>query len=234
MSKKIIAVVPLWDDEKQSIWMLPEYMESVKESGGLPIILPLTCCEEDIIELFEKCDGLLMTGGQDVSPALFNERRHPRCGAACEARDIMETVLYKRSVSEDKPVLGICRGIQLINVIEGGTLYQHIPYEYETNVEHVMKPPYTDVVHYVNIEEGTLLYDIIGEKRSGVNSFHHQAVKNLGNNLKINAISQDGLIEAVQREGNRFIMAVQWHPEYSFNTDINSRKIFKAFIDACS
>ncbi len=233
MSKKIIAVVPLWDDEKESIWMLPGYMDGVKASGAIPIILPLSSSDEDVLEIFDKCDGLLMTGGHDVSPALYNESKKETCGVTCNDRERIEQALYKNALEHDKPVLGICRGIQLINVLQGGTLYQDLPSEYASDIEHHMKPPYTNVAHYVNIKKETPLYDLLLTERLGVNSYHHQAVKKLGTDLEIMAESEDGLVEAVRHTKKSFVWAFQWHPEFDFHVNQNSKKIFDAFVDAC-
>lgn len=233
MAKKLIAVVPLWDDEKESIWMLPGYMNGVKEAGAIPVILPLTSSEEDALEVFDKCDGLLMTGGQDVSPSLYNQKREKECGAPCNERDMLESSLYADALKNDKPVLGICRGIQFINVLQGGTLYQDLSVEYASGIEHHMKPPYTDIAHYVSIKKQTPLYDLLSTEYLGVNSYHHQAVKQLGKNLEIMAESEDGLVEAVRLENKSFVWAFQWHPELDFHINQNSKKIFDAFINAC-
>lgn len=233
MAKKIIAVVPLWDDEKESIWMLPGYMNGIKEAGAIPVILPLASEQQDTLEVFEKCDGLLMTGGHDVSPSLYKERCGIKCGASCKERDLLETALYTNALEQDKPVLGICRGIQLINVLQSGTLYQDLPTEYASGIDHHMKPPYTNVAHFVDIKEETPLYDLLSTRRLGVNSYHHQAIKRLGSDLEIMAESEDGLIEAVRHRKKKFVWAFQWHPEFDFHVNENSRKIFEAFVTAC-
>ncbi len=207
MKKKIIAVVPLWDDEKSSIWMLPGYMDGIKAAGGIPIILPLDSGEDDILEIFEKCDGLLMTGGHDVSPSLYREQAKEACGISCAQRDFMEGVLYKKALECGKPVLGICRGIQLINVLQGGTLYQDLPTEFTSSVEHHMQPPYTDTAHYVSINKQSELFDLLRVERLGVNSYHHQAIKELGKGLEVMATSEDGLVEAVRYTGAKFVWA---------------------------
>lgn len=116
MAKRKIAVAPLWDDEKESIWMLPGYLDGIRDAGGIPVILPLSSTPEDVLEIFELCDGLLMTGGHDVSPALYHQEKKESCGQTCAARDRIERVLYENALANEKPVLGICRGIQLINV----------------------------------------------------------------------------------------------------------------------
>ncbi|MCD8012877.1 MAG: gamma-glutamyl-gamma-aminobutyrate hydrolase family protein [Lachnospiraceae bacterium] len=233
MAKKIIAVIPLWDDEKESIWMLPGYMNGIKEAGGIPVIMPLTSTPEDALEVFGKCDGLLMTGGQDVSPALYNEQRGEKCGVSCCERDVLEAALYANALEQDKPVLGICRGIQLINVLQGGTLYQDLPSEYKSGIEHHMAPPYTGSAHSVSINKQSPLYDLLLTEKLNVNSCHHQAIKKPGADLEIIAESEDGLIESVRHTGKRFVWAFQWHPEFDFHVNQNSRKIFEAFVNAC-
>ena len=123
MAKKRIAVVPLWDEEKNSIWMLPNYLDGIRESGGVPLILPLHVQPEDAVQILDVCDGLLMTGGHDVSPSMYGEEKKDTCGVLCPERDVLEQALYRRAVEQDKAVLGICRGIQLMNAAYGGTLY---------------------------------------------------------------------------------------------------------------
>ncbi len=233
MFKKIIAIVPLWDDEKQSVWMLPNYLNAIRDSGGIPMILPLHVSAEDALQLFNCCDGLLMTGGHDISPILYGEEKRPVCAITCEARDTLEKALYHQAIEQDKAVLGICRGIQLINALEGGTLYQDLPTEFGTAVEHHGNPPYDQIIHEVNMEEHSPLYALLHTERLGVNSYHHQAIKILGADLKAMARADDGIIEAVCHTKKHFVWAVQWHPEFSFYADENSRKIFKAFVEAC-
>ncbi len=231
MAKKWIAVVPLWDDEKSSLWMLPNYLDAIRESGGIPVILPLHVSTEDALEILRRCDGLLMTGGHDVSPNLYGEAKKDTCGVLCEARDTLEQALYRQAVAQDKGILGICRGIQTINVFEGGTLYQDLPTEFPSPVEHHGKPPYDQIIHHVALR--SQLRDLLGMEQLGVNSYHHQAIRDLGADLEVLAQADDGIVEAVRHKHRRFVWAVQWHPEFSFWTDENSRKIFKAFVDGC-
>lgn len=233
MAKKIIAVVPLWDDERDSIWMLPGYMDGVREAGAIPVILPLSSGTEDVLAVFERCDGLLMTGGHDISPALYGEEPGAACGVVCGDRDRIERALYDNALAREKPVLGICRGIQLINALQGGSLYQDLPTERPGGVEHHMRPPYTDIAHYVELRRGTPLHDLLGTERLGVNSYHHQGIKRLGAGLEVMASAGDGLIEAVRHTGHRFVWAVQWHPEFDFHVNPASRAIFGAFVGAC-
>lgn len=232
MKKAVIGVVPLYDSEKNSFWMLPEYLYAVENSGGIPLTLPLAK-GADIKTLFDMCDGFLFTGGQDISPSLYGETAIAQCGEACAARDCFEKELLRLAVEEDKPVFGICRGIQFMNAALGGTLWQDLPLQYGTGVEHHMSPPYEREVHKVTLAKNSPLYALLGQESFGVNSYHHQAVKELAPCLCETARSEDGLTEGVYYPGKRFIWAVQWHPELSFKTDEKSRKIFKCFIDSC-
>lgn len=230
---KVIGLVPLYDDEKESLWMLPGYMKVVEACSGLPIMFPLTTNEEELSQCYSMCDGILMTGGHDVDPALYHAQRTERCGVSCTARDAMETYLFHRAVRENKPVLGICRGIQLMNVLMGGTLYQDLPTEHPSPTKHHMTPPYDTTIHQVEVLPDTLLADLIGTGQHSVNSYHHQAISELGPGLAPMAISEDGLIEAVSVPDKTFIVGVQWHPEFIFEKDDECLKLVQAFVDAC-
>ncbi|MCR5100454.1 MAG: gamma-glutamyl-gamma-aminobutyrate hydrolase family protein [Butyrivibrio sp.] len=231
--KPIVGVMPLWDEEKESLWMLPGYMKGIEEVGAVPVMLPLTKDVKILEQLANCCDGFLFTGGQDVDPELYNEDAL-ECVESCSKRDAMETIMLQIAIEYDKPVLGICRGIQFINVSLGGTLYQDIPTQFKTSVEHHQTPPYDIPVHEVEVLENTPLEKCLKVKKLSVNSYHHQAVKDISPELTAMAISSDGLVEAVYRKESRFLWAVQWHPEFSFETDKMSKKIFQAFVDAIS
>ena len=129
--KPMIGIVPLWDSTKNSYWMLPDYMRAVEKSGGVPVILPLTEDEAIIKQLASTFDGFLFSGGPDVHPSYFNEEVHPECGEICPARDTLEMMLFKEVLPLDKPILGICRGLQLINIALGGSIYQDLPSQYD-------------------------------------------------------------------------------------------------------
>jgi len=231
--KPVIGLIPLYDDEKESYWMLPGYMKVLEKCGAIPMMLPLTTDAAILDQLLLHMDGILLTGGHDVGPKVYGEVPSEKCGTACELRDEMEGYLLEKALREDLPVFGICRGIQFINAYLGGTLYQDLPTEHPTQTEHHMEKPYDRPIHKVEVLEDTLLAEIIGAGEYGVNSYHHQAIKDLAEKLMIMAKSEDGLIEAVSVKGARFAMAVQWHPEFSYETDGNSVKLIQAFIDAC-
>lgn len=130
----------------------------------------------------------------------------------------------------DKSVLGICRGIQFMNSCYGGTLYQDLTIEHNSCIDHHMKPPYNRAAHQVRIQKDTPLYHILGTQQMGVNSYHHQAIRKLSPNFQEMAVSEDGLIEGIYMPSRKFIAGVQWHPEFSYDVDENSRKLINAFV----
>jgi len=231
--KKIIGVMPLWDDEKESVWMLPGYLEGIKFAGGLPMIFPMTTDAEDLRQLCDMCDGILFTGGHDVNPALYGETPMNDSVVFCEERDLQERYVFDYCLEKDIPALGICRGIQFMNVCMGGTLWQDLPSQSNSLINHHMNAPYDRTAHEVLIGEKSRLFELLGRDKIGVNSYHHQAIKELGKGLVCEAVSSDGLIEAVTLPGYKYICAVQWHPEFSFKSDVFSQKIFKSFVANC-
>lgn len=230
--RPVVGVVPLWDDEKESIWMLPGYLDGISEAGAIPITFPLRASEEELAQLVSLCDGLLITGGQDVSPELYGETPLEGLVETCVPRDILEHVLLRLALEDDMPLLGICRGIQFVNVDLGGTLYQDLPSQHPSEVTHSQLPPYDVPAHEVEVLAGTPLHACLGVDRLPVNSCHHQAVRELAPGLEPMAISTDGLVEALWRPTSRFLWAVQWHPEFSHRVDESSRRIFTAFVEA--
>lgn len=230
--KPLVGVMPLWDDEKESIWMLPGYLDGIAEAGATPIIFPMTVDPEEIDRLVDMCDGFLMTGGHDVTPLIYGEAALEGKVSCCSIRDKMERLVLEKVMDVDKPLLGICRGIQFINAAMGGSLYQDLPSQRPSSVEHHQTPPYDVPVHKVTLIKDTPLYACLGSETLSVNSYHHQAVKDLAPDLEVMAESEDGLIEAVYRPGSKFLWAVQWHPEFSHKTDEYSKKIFRAFVEA--
>ncbi|MBR3341187.1 MAG: gamma-glutamyl-gamma-aminobutyrate hydrolase family protein [Clostridiales bacterium] len=232
--KPLVGVMPLWDDAKDSIWMLPGYLEGLKEAGATPVIFPLTEDPEEISRLVDICDGILMTGGHDVTPSIYGEEPLEDKVSCCRERDNMEKLVLEDTMKKDKPILGICRGIQLINALLGGTLFQDLPSQHPSDIEHHQTPPYDVPVHDVIIRKVTPLFDCLGSERISVNSYHHQAVKDLAPGLEVMAESEDGIVEALYKPLYSFLWAVQWHPEFSYKTDSNSMKIFQAFVERIS
>lgn len=232
MNRPLIGVIPLVDIEKNSYWMLPGYLEGLINAGGMPVMLPLTNDQMMLREIADQFDGFLFTGGHDLSPALYGEQRLPSCGVCCELRDQMESELFPFIWEQDKPILGICRGLQFINVALGGTLYQDLPEQIASDIEHRQQPPYEVPVHDVQIVENSPLHMLLHKNSLLVNSHHHQAIKTLSHHLQPMAYSPDGLIEAIYAPEKQYVWAVQWHPEWLYATDENSRNIFKRFLSA--
>ena len=230
--KPLAGVMPLWDEGKDSLWMLPGYLDGLSLAGAIPLIFPFLKDEAEIKQLTDLCDGFLFTGGDDVSPSLYGQTPLEGLVSTCEKRDLMENVALKIALKEDKPVLGICRGLQFMNVALGGTLYQDLPLQHPSSTNHHGKPPYDQVVHEVEVLADTPLFDCLGNKTLGINSYHHQGIKDLAPSLIPMAVAPDGIIEAIAKLDQRFLWAVQWHPEFSYKVDENSRKIFQAFVAA--
>ena len=230
--KPIVGVMPLWDEEKDSLWMLPGYLDGLRQAGGLPVIFPFTEDAQELDQLVNMCDGFLFTGGQDVSPERYHEAPLPELGEICPKRDVMEKIVLEKAISADKPILGICRGIQLINAALGGTLYQDIPTQHPSDTDHHQPAPYDLPIHEIALVKGSPLHRCLKTDRLPVNSCHHQAIKQLAPGLEPMAAAPDGLIEAVYMPGQTFLWAVQWHPEFSFRRDIYSRMIFASFVEA--
>lgn len=234
MRKPVIGILPLVDMERESYWMIPGYMKGIEAAGGIPVILPLTTDHKIIQRLVENFDGFLLTGGQDVSPKLYGEEILPECGQLSQERDEMERILIEKVIEMDKPMLGICRGIQILNAVLDGTLYQDLPMQHPSEINHHMTPPYDRVVHRVILKEDTPLHSILNVKEIGVNSYHHQAIKDLSGKLSVAAVSEDGIIEGVYMPDKKFILATQWHPELSYLKDEYSMKIFNALVNAAT
>lgn len=230
--KPFIGIIPLIDTQKESYWMLPGYMKAVEQAGGIPIMLPLTDDGHDIKDIIQRCQGFLLTGGHDISPELYGEKKSSKCGECILSRDRMEQLLLIEALKEDKAILGICRGIQMLNVVLGGTLYQDIPTQMKTELQHHQTPPYHQPVHQVILEKDTPLSTLLEKEDLQVNSYHHQGIKNLSSHLHVMAKAKDGLIEAVYAPRYRFVWAVQWHPEFLFENDVDSQKIWREFVKA--
>ena len=235
MKKPMIGIIPLYDEKKESYWMLPGYMKGIERAGGIPVMLPLTSDLDMIISIADTFDGFLFTGGQDVDPSMYGEVKEEYCGKPCLERDVMEQALFRHVLELDKPAFGICRGLQLFNVLLGGTLYQDMIIQMESNtkIEHKQKLPYDKTIHLVNIEKDTILYDVIGKEAINVNSYHHQGIKQLSKHLKCAAKAEDGIIESVFMPDKRFVLAVQWHPEFIYNSDDDNLQLFVKFVKAC-
>jgi putative glutamine amidotransferase len=205
------------------------YAEAVERAGGLPIMLPH---QPDEAEAYlDRIAGLVVTGGAfDVDPSLFGaETRHATVKLKTR-RTAFELAVTKGALARDMPVLGICGGQQLLNVVLGGTLIQHIPDEIETAIAHEQTNVRTEAGHTVRVEKNTLLHRICGADELAVNSAHHQAVKTVGPGVIVDATAPDGVIEGIEHPRYRYCLGVQWHPEYSIS--VGDERIFDAFVAA--
>ena len=204
------------------------YLQRISSAGGIPLILPsqLVC---DIDVLLPRIDGFLLTGGEDVDPRYFSEDPHYKLGTVTPRRDAFEIRLVKKLLQAKKPVFGICRGMQVIAVAAGGNMYQDL-YEQriETSIQHAQKAPASHPSHLIQLSVGSKLREIAGKEVIRVNSFHHQAVKDVPKSFIISAITNDGVIEGIESIMHPFLVGVQWHPEEL--QDAFSERLFKKFI----
>lgn len=212
-----------------------DYIKAVEKAGGCPVIIPIVYDIDTIWNFVKKLDGIIFTGGSDLNPKLYDEFPRYGLGDINPVRDEHEIELCKRVLNETElPVLGICRGMQLINVTLGGTLYQDIQNEREKGFNHkLLNFPKYFPSHNVYVHKGSKLYEIFDKEEMGVNSFNHQAVKELGNGLIASMNADDGLVEGIELEGDRFVVAVQWHPEMMIDKYDSYLIYFKKFIDKC-
>ena len=233
MKKPLIALMPLWDEKMNSYWMLPGYMDLIIKSGGVPVMLSFSDDEQSVKEIADRFDGFVFTGGDDIDPAKYGEEKIKECGQPCVHRDSLEFALFREVIKTDKPILGICRGMQFLNAALGGTLYQDLPTQKPSEVCHKQPAPFDALTHSVTVEKGTMLYDIVGTEKLMVNTLHHQAVDKIAPCLVPCAKADDGLVEAVYDPEKAFLLGVQWHPEMIFGQEENSIKIGRAFVEAC-
>ena len=204
-----------------------KYVESLARAGAEVHWVALSDSDAAVTEAL-TCDGLLLPGGGDMDPAFYGQERIPACGEPNLLRDAAEPKLLRAFLAADKPVLGICRGIQVMNIVLGGTLYQDIkPFEHVPHNDHWAK------VHTVTVRRGTLLSRLLGQDTVLVNSQHHQAADRIAPELEIAALSEDGIVEALEKPDAHFCLGVQWHPEWLSDADPVQQGLFGAFVEAC-
>lgn len=235
MKKVMIGLTPSHDTANDDISMRPTYLRAVAAAGAIPVVMPLEISDADLEHLTDCLDGFLFTGGPDVHPFYFGEQTQAFCGNVSEARDSLEFKLLKLAMKAEKPILGICRGIQVINIGLGGDIYQDISSQFKEDFPVAHKQPFSYRVpsHQVDVIPGTLLAEISGSSVIQVNSMHHQAVRKTAPQLIASGFAPNGLIEAVELPGYPFLLGVQWHPEYLWETQLPARRIFLQFIEMC-
>ncbi|PIC65919.1 gamma-glutamyl-gamma-aminobutyrate hydrolase [Sporosarcina sp. P16a] len=231
--KPVIGVTSDLDQNGDTL-VQTRYIQAVRQAGGVPVILPVGL--EAIEEVCDRLDGLLLIGGEDLDPYLYGEEPHRQLGKVLPERDESELALFKTMADLDKPVLGICRGYQLMNVAFGGTIYQDMYAQLsEDLLQHYQLTDLDYAFHSIDIVGDSRLAEWAGTSEVRVNSLHHQAVKEVKAPLVVTAVAKDGVIEALESTAHRFMVGVQWHPEAMVKQkDALSLKLFKKFIEAAS
>mgnify|MGYP002772817592 FL=1 len=225
---RVVIAMPRMSTDPEPTVAQSKYIESLARAGAGMRWVELNDPEQAVQDAL-TCDGLLLPGGGDMDPKFYGQERIPACGEPNLLRDAAEPLLLRAFLAADKPVLGICRGIQVMNAALGGDLYQDIkPFEHLPHNDHWAK------VHTVTVRRGTLLSRILGQDTVLVNSQHHQAVDRVAPGFTLAALSEDGIVEAIEKPDARFCLGVQWHPEWLSDADPAMQSLFDAFVNACS
>lgn len=211
------------------------YVRAVELSGGVPLLIPPLADPSSHAAIRSRLDGLLLSGGGDIDPKLYGEERIPECGEIEAGRDEEELDAARWALDQGVPILGVCRGLQILNVLHGGTLYQDITTQRPNSPRHDhTSHPRSWRSHEIAINPDSRLAGILGSPRQVVNSLHHQAIDRIGDGIEITAWSEDGIAEAMEIPGDSFVIAVQYHPEELYPDDEPSRRLFAAFVQAAA
>jgi putative glutamine amidotransferase len=215
-------------------WLNHTYLRAVQQAGGIPVLVPAQLEDAALDALWSRLDGILLTGGGDVAPGRFGEERHATVAEVSDDRDRLEIEVVERAVHAGRPLLAICRGIQVLNVALGGSLHQDIASDTGSAIPHSQTEPRDHPTHAVKVMgEGTRLGTTLGALEIAVNSMHHQAVKRLGRGLRDVAWAPDGIIEGVEMpETDALVLGVQWHPEELVTRDAAARNLFRTLVAA--
>ena len=228
----LVGITPIWNEKEGCICMYPGYIRGLEKAGAVSVILPLAVSETVLKQAADFVDGFIFSGGADLDPKWYGQAKADHCGEICEARDTMEEYIFREGVlNQNKPALGICRGIQLFNAFLGGNLYQDLPTEFSSEINHRQQLPYDVPAHAVRLLPESPLVKIIGKDRIEVNSHHHQAINKPAEGFEVMAYADDGVAEAVYMPGRRFVWGVQWHPELMPDEEATA-KIFASFVSS--
>lgn len=235
--RPVIGLTHSIQQDETRLMMPMSYSNVVREAGGTPVLLPITRDDEVIEAYAALVDGVLFSGGDDVAPLSYNENQRWTCGDVIPLRDQFEIKLVHILLEKypDKPILGICRGEQILNVALGGTLYQDLRSQMPDSIAHQQHQIAPYVSHRVLIDDGSKLHAIYGETQVWANSHHHQAVKDPAPGLRITARAEDGVVEGYEKPDHPYFIGVQWHPERLVERaeNTNHKRLFKSFVDAC-
>ena len=209
-----------------------EYSEAIRYYGGAPMLIPVAQNQESFETILNRVDALLLSGGPDINPKFYGEEPSGGLGEIDEGLDRMELAAARMAFKKGLPIFAICRGIQVLNVSQGGTLYQDIPSQVQEGINHTQKADKGINTHSIRIEKETLLHRILGRREVWINGRHHQSVRALASGLIVSARAMDGIIEAVEHPGKEFVLGVQWHPEGTWKQDLYSKRLFRAFVQA--
>jgi putative glutamine amidotransferase len=232
---KILIPTPIQFNTPRSFSTGQGYIDSLVTAGGVPLMAPVTIDENELRVLYVLADGILLAGGGDVDPAEFGEAAHEKTGFVDRNRDRAEFLLTRWAVADDKPIFGICRGIQVMNVALGGSLVQDIPSQWESALKHnghYENATRDEVLHHVAVEAGSRIEKLVENRDVGVNSFHHQAVRRVADGFTITSKAPDGIIEGMEMPDKRFVVCVQWHPEEMSAVRSDMLNLFVEFVEA--
>lgn len=215
----------------ERIYVNRDYVQSILRANATPILLPIIHDSEAMQQQIQAVDALILSGGQDVEPHHYQEEPSALLEAVCRERDIYEFAALKAAFEQQIPIFGVCRGLQLINVAFGGTLYQDIPHHFpESSVQHSQKTKRDEATHKVDIAQNSWLSAVFGKETLLTNSFHHQAIKKIAPGFQATAWAKDGIIEGIEKCNGGFVVAVQWHPEMMTEKHEDMHKLFCAFV----
>ena len=218
------------DGDTSRVRLTAAYVTALESAGLIPLIVPPLSSASAAAAILDSVSGLVLTGGEDVDPARYGEKRHEKIRSINAARDATEAALIEEAKARGKPVLAICRGIQILNVALGGTLVQDIPSQLDTKIAHDEDSPRNSRSHDISIEPGSLIAKAVGTEHCTVNSFHHQSVKRVADGMRVTSRSPDGVIEGLESTDDWWVIAVQWHPEEMTDSpEPWDRGLFKAF-----
>jgi len=231
--KPVIGIVPSIDEENNQYFIHEDNIIAIEQAGGIPLLLTY---QTEITKILSFIDGLYLTGGYDIDPTFFGEEPHPELGTINRIRDKFEIELIKMVFKEDKPILAVCRGSQIVNIALDGDMYQDIYSQFDTPLlQHHQHAIHHHASHYVDVLKGSLLHQLVGKEKIKVNSRHHQANRKLGSTLVVSGTSSDGIIEAIESNSASFLLGLQWHPEnMAVAEDKIALQIYQGFIRACT